>query len=31
MKFVEGFSKIAALMTKLTKKNVKYDWVDACQ
>ena len=30
-KFVEGFSKIAAPMTKLTRKDVKYDWVDACQ
>ena len=31
MKFVEGFSKIAAPLTKLTRKDVKYDWVDACQ
>ena len=30
-KFVEGFSKIAAPLTKLTRKYVKYDWVDACQ
>ena len=30
-KFVEGFSKIAASLTKLTRKYVKYDWVDACQ
>ena len=29
--FVEGFSKIAAPLTKLTRKDVKYDWVDACQ
>ena len=29
-KFVEGFSKIAAPLTKLTRKDVKYDWVDAC-
>ena len=29
--FVEGFSKIAAPLTKLTKKDVKYDWVDASQ
>ena len=28
--FVEGFSKIAAPLTKLTRKDVKYDWVDAC-
>ena len=30
-KFVEGFSRIAAPMTKLTRKVVKCDWVDACQ
>ena len=30
-KFVEGFSKIAAPLTKLTRKDVKYDWADACQ
>ena len=30
-KFFEGFSKIAAPWTKLTRKDVKYDWVDACQ
>ena len=30
-KFVEGFSKIAAPLTNLTRKDVKYDWVDACQ
>ena len=29
-KFVEGFSKITAPLTKLTRKDVKYDWVDAC-
>ena len=28
MKFVEGFSRIEA---PLTRKDVKYDWVDACQ
>ena len=28
-KFVEGFSGIAAPLTKLTRKDVKYDWVDA--
>ena len=28
-KFVEGFSKIATPLTKLTRKDVKYDWVDA--
>ena len=31
MKFVEGFSRIAAPLTKLTRKYVMYDWVDACQ
>ena len=31
MKFVEGFSRIAAPLTKLTRKDVKYDWVDARQ
>ena len=31
MKFAVGFSKIAAPLTKLTRKDVKYDWVDACQ
>ena len=30
-KFVEGISKIATPLTKLTRKDVKYDWVDACQ
>ena len=30
-KIVEGFSRIAAPLTKLTRKDVKYDWVDACQ
>ena len=30
-KFVEGFSKIAAPLTKLTRKDVKYDWVEACR
>ena len=30
-KFVEGFSKILAPLTKLTRKDVKYDLVDAYQ
>ena len=30
-KFVEGFSRIPTPLTKLTRKDVKYDWVDACQ
>nr|GFA31585.1 putative reverse transcriptase domain-containing protein [Tanacetum cinerariifolium] len=25
-RFIEGFSKIAKSMTKLTQKNVKFDW-----
>ena len=28
-KFVEGFSRIVAPLTKLSRKDVKYDWVDA--
>ncbi|GJW44003.1 hypothetical protein Tco_0072802, partial [Tanacetum coccineum] len=27
-RFIEGFSKIAKSMTKLTQKNVKFDWGD---
>ncbi|GKF11902.1 putative reverse transcriptase domain-containing protein, partial [Tanacetum coccineum] len=27
-RFIEGFSKIARLITKLTQKNVKFDWGD---
>ena len=30
-KFVEGFSRIAAPLTKLTRKDVKYDGVDTYQ
>ena len=30
-KFVEGFSRIAAPLTKMTRKDIKYDCVDACQ
>ena len=30
-KFVEGLSRITAPLTKLTRKDVKYDWVAACQ
>ena len=29
--FVEGFSRRVAPLTKLTRKDVKYDWVDAYQ
>nr|GFA95711.1 reverse transcriptase domain-containing protein [Tanacetum cinerariifolium] len=28
LRFIEGFSKIAKLMTKLTQKKVKFDWGD---
>ena len=30
-RFVENFSKIAAPLTKLTQKNVKFVWSDACE
>ena len=30
-RFVEGFSKIAAPLTKLTQKNIKFMWDDKCQ
>ncbi|KAK9912233.1 hypothetical protein M0R45_036104 [Rubus argutus] len=30
-RFIEGFSKIALLMTKLTRKNVIYIWDDNCE
>ena len=30
-RFVDGFSKIAAPMTALTYKNVKFEWTDACE
>ena len=30
-KFVEGFFRIAAPLTKLTRKDVKYDWVVTCK
>ena len=30
-KFVEGFSRITTPLTKRTRKDIKYDWVDACQ
>ena len=30
-RFVEGFSKIAAPMTALTRKNIKYEWTNKCQ
>ena len=30
-RFVEGFSKIAAPMTALTRKKIKYEWTDKCE
>lgn len=30
-KFIEGFSKIASPLTKLTQKNVKFNWDDRCE
>ncbi|WMV46677.1 hypothetical protein MTR67_040062, partial [Solanum verrucosum] len=30
-KFLEGFSSIASPLTKLTQKNVKFQWSDECE
>ena len=30
-RFVEGFSKIAGSMTRLTQKGVKFEWDDRCE
>ncbi|KAA0042193.1 DNA/RNA polymerases superfamily protein [Cucumis melo var. makuwa] len=30
-RFVEGFSKLALPLTNLTRKNVKFEWTDACE
>ena len=30
-RFIEEFSKIAAPMTRLTRKEVKFDWDDRCE
>ena len=30
-RFVEGFSYIAAPLTKLTQKNVKFKWKEECE
>lgn len=30
-RFVEGFSKIATLLTRLTRKNAKFQWDDDCE
>ena len=29
-RFVEGFSRLASPLTNLTRKNVKFQWTDAC-
>ena len=30
-RFVEGFSKLAASLTRLTQKNVKFEWSEKCE
>lgn len=30
-RFVEGFSSILGPLTKLTQKNAKFDWTEACE
>ena len=30
-RFIESFSHIAALMTKLTKKEENFEWTDQCE
>ena len=30
-RFMEGFSRVAAPMTRLTQKDVRFDWKDACE
>ena len=30
-RFIEGFSRLATLMTKLTRKEVKFEWNDLCE
>ena len=30
-RFVEGFSRIAAPLTQLTRKNVKFEWNEECE
>ena len=30
-RFIEGFSRLAALMTRLTRKKVRFDWDDRCE
>ena len=30
-RFMKDFSKIAAPLTRLTKKNIKFNWIDRCE
>ena len=30
-RFIEGFSKVAKPLTRLTQKEVKFEWTDECQ
>ena len=30
-KFVDGFLEIVALITTFTRKNMKFEWTDACE
>ena len=30
-RFVQDFSRIAAPITRLTQKNMKFEWLDACE
>lgn len=30
-RFIEGFSIIATLLTRLTKKKVKFEWLEECE
>ena len=30
-RFIENFSRLAALMTRMTRKEVKFDWNDGCE
>ena len=30
-RFIEDFSRLATLMTRLTRKEVKFDWDDQCE
>ena len=31
MRFVKDFSKIAAPLTRLTQKNIEFNWTDRCE